>query len=84
MSKMLLIGILIISFNGCSQVLPYKTSFDCNAEPKGHCGSLTENIKKAYSLAGITASNSNDNSVNNISYEINNITLGVEKRSRYE
>ena len=84
MTKILLMSSLIVGFNGCSQMMPYKTSFDCNAEPTGHCGSLTENIKKAYSFAGLTGSISNENTCNSISYEINNVTLGVEKRSRYE
>jgi len=57
--------------------LPYKTEFDCSAPAGGHCGSLTQNIREAYALAGIgDVPNTQKHDIN---YEINKITLDRKK-----
>jgi len=70
-NRILLFTTSIFLINGCG-LLPYKSEFDCRGKPSGHCGSLSDNIKEAYEIAGLTSSN---NCVDcDIEYEINEIT----------
>ena len=64
-------------FGGCSQLLPYKTEFDCKKAPGGHCGSLTGNIKEAYDLAGITGHDTVE--PKSINYDIKQVTLEINE-----
>jgi len=82
-SKFLLLGISTFIINGCG-LLPYKSEFDCAGKPSGHCGSLSDNIKEAYEIAGLTSSSKCTDG--DIEYEINEITYSpnVSHRKYYK
>jgi len=79
MMKSKILFLIVSSFlsMGCSQIMPYKTTFDCNKKPTGNCGSLTDNIREAYSLAGV--SKDEQLKMPTVNYRINQVVLDIKE-----